>query len=270
MKKTLEPHALRIMSELGLPATIEPDRHISNQVKTVTVTSHGVEVYAQVTCYEGKSFQAEVCFSLPEEGVLAETFMDECAKIENTPKNEEGRYCSGPRYPKYGSSPFNKRTCAFSPWNNHYFIAESRYYPIADIQEAVDNVITLARDFVKHLDLVTKLRFWKEDDPEVIAKEKEIVENASFRETDCDRETRSHWLRDDNSFFKGWFNPWNDRGTGTFDTIWPSSIDYAASAMGIKGSFEYAVACRLLVNPEYIAKARKACHIRRETVTIAY
>ena len=268
-KQNLEKHAVRIARALGLPEQIVEHR-ISNQVETESTTIHRTSIRVKVTQYESDSFQAEVLLSLPEDGVLAQPFMDACAELEKIPKNHSHEYCHGPRYRDYASELLQKTTHALSPWNNHYLIVESRYYPVSEAEEAVDNVIALAKQFIAHLDLLQKLRYWKTTDKEVIEKAKEIVANADLYETDCDREERAHWLRDRNSFIKGWFMPFNDSGRGSFDTLWPSSVDYAAKSMGNEGSFEYAVACLVLVDPEYIRKGRKACIIRKETRTIIY
>ena len=261
----LEQYALRVMEEIGLPSRIHPTI-VRNQAETEPVERYGVSVKSQVTKYQDDSIHVEVMLTLPESAVLADTFMDEVAKLEKLSKNHGHKYAIGPRYRDYSSEMFNKQTCALSPWSNHYLILESRYYPFSDSEEAVSNAIILAKKVVPHLDLVKTLRYWKPEDAEVIAKAKEIVERADLHETDSDREDKSHWLEDRNSFIRGWFFPFNDKGKGSFDIYWPASLEFAAKGMGRPGSFEFAVSCLVLVDPEYIAKARKACCIRKETV----
>lgn len=272
MEYNAKEQVLRILRGLGLPAddasVINPYGGQSRE--SVEIPVHGSTVNVKFTVYGNGGYAAEVTMSLPEDGVLANTFMDHCAAIEKTPKNHGHRYCHGPRWRDWITELRGYKTEAYSPWNNRYLVVESKGYPDDRVDEAVTNVVALARQFFDHLEDLPKLRYWNEDDAEVVAKAKEIAGNADLHETDCDREERAHWLRDRNSFFCGWFYPFNDRGRGTFDVLWPSSVDYAASNMGIKGSFEYAVGSRLLVDPGFIAKARKACCIRKETVEITY
>lgn len=265
----LEQYALRIMEEIGLPSQIHPTI-VRNQAETVEVERFGTKIRSQVTMYQDKTIHVEVLLTLPEEAVLADTFMDEVAKIEKLTKNHHYKYAIGPRYRDYSSEMFNKQTCALSPWSNHYLILESRYYPAGESEEAIANAITLAKKVIPHLDILVKLRYWKQEDKEVIAKAKEIVAGADLHETDVDREEKAHWLVDRNSFIRGWFIPFNDKGKGSFDIYWPASVDYAAKTMGRPGTFEYAVACLVLVDPVYIAKARKACRIRKENIEISY
>lgn len=256
----------KILDFLGIKAKINDDHIVRNQVETLPVDIHGVSVKVQYTCYANGGIDAEVTFSLPEEGILADTYIRHVAKKENLKKNHGHEYHVGPDYRDYASSLLKKDTIAYSPWNDHNLVIASKYYGNNEADEAVDNLITLARPFVEHLPDLKTLRYWKPTDPEVIAKAKEIIANADLHETDCDREEKAHYLRDRNSFFHGWFSPFNDRGRGTFDTLWPSSVDYAAKGMGNEGTFEYAVACILLEDKDFIAKGRKACCIRKERV----
>ena len=260
-------HIQKIISSLGIKAEINDDHFVRNQVETLPVIIHGVTVEVQYTCYDNGGIGAEVTFSLPEEGVLAETYIRHVAKKENLKKNHGHEYHVGPDYRDYASGLLKKDTIAYSPWNNHYLVIASKYYDDNEADEAVDNLITLARPFIGHLPDLKNLRYWKATDPEVIAKAKEIIANADLQETDDDKEYKAHYLRDSNSFFHGWFYPFNDQGRGTFDTLWPSSVDQAAKGMGNEGTFEYAVASVLLEDKKFIAKGRAACRIRKETVT---
>lgn len=212
----------------------------------------------------------EVDFTLPEKGVTANAFMDHCAAIEKTPKNHHGEYRSGPAYADWVAELNRKQTFACSPWDNNYFYVRSTRYPLGEIDQAIGDAVALARQFASHIDDYPSLRRWKSDDPEVTAMAGKIIANASLRETGVDPEERCHFLRDENSFIKGWFHPFYDNGRGAFDTAWPSSTDYAAGCIAQKGSFEYAVACVVLNDPEYIAKGRKACIIREESRTVRY
>lgn len=250
---------LRIVRELGLEADINPDTHISNYKESHECVRCATGINVKAFKYGNvDKIQVEVRFRLPEEGPLAMTYIEHCAAAAALPKNGDGYYCS----------PRSGKTYVYSPWGDHYFIVEARDYTPGELDSAVENVILLAREFVQHLGELASFRMWTQDDPEVIREAERIIEGADLYESDCDRETRSHWLRDRNSFFRGWFNPWNDNGRGTFDILWPSSVDRAA--IGIRGSFEYAVSSRLLVDPRFIAKARKACRIRKETRTYTY
>lgn len=190
----------KILASLGVEAKINDDHFVSNQVETLPVDIHGVSVKVQYTRYANGGIGAEVTFSLPDEGVLADTYIRHVAKKENLKKNHGHEYHVGPDYRDYASSLLKKDTIAYSPWNDHYLVVASKYY------------------------------------------------------------------RDRNSFFHGWFSPFNDRGRGTFDTLWPSSVDYAAKGMGNEGTFEYAVACILLEDKDFIAKGRQACRIREERI----
>lgn len=275
-KAAARPLVEKILKDLNLPASIKQDGCISHHVESEPCTVHGAAVVVQVCQYArmgggmSDNINVEVTISLPKDGVLAQSFMDHVAAEEHIKKNHGGKYAAGPRYCDYLRELSGKRVEAYSPWNNTYLVVQAKNYTISQMEEAVRDLLVLARPMVEHLCDLTKLRFWTTDDEKVKAKAREIIKNADFRDDHVDYETRSHWMEDGNSFFRGWFNPWNDRGRGTFDTLWPSSVDYAASAMGIKGSFEYAVACILLDNNEFIAKARQACVIREETKTIRY
>ena len=256
-EKGLMKEVLRIAKALGLKAKIRDNIHISSHMETLPVTVHGIEVMVEACRYcNTGTVNIEVTFTLPEGGALANTYMDFCNGKETIPKkSRNGRF--GP----------TERTFAYSPWNNNFLVVRSWECEFDELSKAGDEVIELAGYFMRHLDEYPSLRFWTVDDEEVKAKAREVIANADFEETDCDREEKSHWLKDRNSCVKGWFYPFNDRGRGTFDTLWPSSIDYAASNMGIKGSFEYAVSCIVLENEEYISKARSACRIREFTKT---
>lgn len=266
-KENTQVYVKKIIDELGLNTENQKDHFVSNQSVSVPVIIHDVEVSAQFTQFANGGIRVEVNFNLPENGVLAETYIQHVGKAEKLRKNQSGRFSTGPRYRDYASSLLKKDTEVYSPWNNHYFCVDSNYYEDDEADEAVNNAIALAKPFVEHLSDLRNLRFWNITDPEVIAKAKEIIANADLYETDVDREEKAHYLRDRNSFFHGWFSPFNDHGRGTFDTLWPSSVDYAAKGMGNKGTFEYAVACILLEDNEFIRKGRKACCIRKETVT---
>lgn len=254
----------KILASLGVEAKINDNHFVNNQVETIPVDIHNVSVRVRYTYYANGGIGAEVTFSLPEEGVLADTYIQHVAEKENLKKNHGHEYHVGPDYRDYASSLLKKDTIAYSPWNDHYLVIASKYYGNNE-EEAVDNLIALAKPFIEHLSDLKALRYWNPTDPEVIAKAKEIIANADLYETDCDREEKAHYLRDRNSFFHGWFSPFNDRGRGTFDTLWPSGVDYAAKGMGNEGTFEYAVACILLEDKDFIAKGRQACRIRKET-----
>lgn len=269
-KKQLQNIALRILREIGVNATedcINKESFIGNQGSTHPVDVHGTKVSAEATVYEGGGCRIEVHFSLPENACMADTYMEHCVEKENIPV---GGWSNRPYAGRKTRGPAEKHTEAYSPWHKRFFCVDSMYYKGNEFDEAVENAITLAKPFVKHLADVPSLRYWNPEDEEVVARAKEILENADFDDEDVDREYKSHWLVDRNSFMKGWFFPFNDRGRGTFDTLWPSSLDYAAKSMGHPGSFEYAVACTLLENPDYIAKAREACKIREETIKYLY
>ena len=267
-KKELIPYAERIINALGQKLSradkekmLEP--FVSNCVQTKKYEVNEIRVDAEVVRFD-KTCRIDINFHLPEDGAVAYTFMDFCGEKENIPKNHGGSYTYGPRYRDYSTELSQKITETICCNWDHYFYIRSEHYLFEEIDEAVDNAIALALKFYNHLSEYRQLRFWTTDDEQVKAKAMEILQNADLHETDIDREERAHWLEDRNSFFKGWFSPFNDRGRGTFDTLWPSSVDYAASSMGERGSFEYAVACILLENPEMIQKGKKACRIREE------
>lgn len=269
-KKHLQEVALRILKEIGVPATeesIDIDSIIGNQGSTKQIDVCGSKVSAQATIYEDGGCRVEVYFELPEKACMADTYIEHCVEKEGIPVGGWNHNAYSGRETK---GPCEKHTEAYSPWHDRFFCVDSMYYGDGEFDEAVENAIALAKPFVKHLADVPSLRYWNPEDEEVVKKAQEIIEGADFVEEDVDREYGSHWLCDRGSFMKGWFYPFNDRGRGTFDTVWPSSLDYAAKSMGHPGSFEYAVACVLLENPDYIAKARKACKIREETVTRKY
>lgn len=267
-KKQMQDVALNILRSIGVDAAgVDVDSFVCNRGETNEVDLYGTKVRAEVTCYENGGCRVEVDFQLPDDACMAETYIDHCVALERIPV---GGWNSRPYAGRKTNGPSEKHTEVYSPWNNRYFCVDSMYYKTDEFDEAVENAITLAKPFVKHLADVAALRYWNPDDAEVIAKAKEIIRNANFCDEDTDREYRSHWLVDRNSFFKGWFFPFYNGGRGSFDTCWPSSVDYAASNMGIKGSFEYAVSCVLLEDSEYISKARRACHIREETRTYRY
>lgn len=265
-----ENYAIKIMNRLGLETNLVKDQFVSNVAETEPCIVNGVTIRTHIAIYDDASVRVEVKFQLPETAVLAEEYIEHVGKAEKLRKNKSGRYSTGPEYRDWSSSLLKKDTDVYSPWNNHYFCVDSNYYSAEEIDEAVNNAIELAKPFVNHLQDIQKLRYWKSTDEEVIAKAKEIIANADIHETDIDREYKAHYLCDRNSFIHGWFYPFNDRGKGTFDTLWPSSLDYAAKNMGNEGTFEYAVACIILEDKEYIAKARKACIIRKETTKEIY
>lgn len=275
-KALATPFVEQIARELGINATIRKDGHVSHTVETEPCTLHNVEIAVKIFRYArmgggmSEDIGVEVTFSLPEDGVLADTYLDHVAAAEAFRKNHGHQYAAGPRYRDYSSELGGRQTVAYSPWHNRYLDVSAKHYTVSQMEEAVRDTLALARPLATHLPDLAGMRFWNATDDDVVAKAREIAEKADLRDEDVDRETRSHWLRDAKSFFKGWFNPWNDRGRGTFDTLWPSSVDYAASAMGIKGSFEYAVACVLLEDSHFIAKARAACRIHKETVEMQY
>lgn len=275
-KALATPFVEQIVKELGINAAIRKDGHCSHTVETEPCTMHGAEVSVKIVRYArmgggmSENIGVEVTFSLPEDGVLADTYLNHVAVSEGFRKNNGHKYAAGPRYRDYSSELRVRQAVAYSPWHNRYLDVSAKRYTVGQMEEAVRDTLALARPLAAHLRDLAGMRFWNPTDEDVVAKAREIAENADLRDEDVDRETRSHWLRDAKSFFKGWFNPWNDRGRGTFDILWPSSVDYAASAMGIKGSFEYAVACMLLEDSLFIAKARAACRIRTETVEMQY
>jgi hypothetical protein len=258
MNQLFVNNALRVLSSLGIIGMVDYDHCISNQVVTKPETVHGIKVNVELTEFANcKELRCEVLLTLPETGSLANVFIDYVTGKEKLKKYD-------------GYFGIDKRTVAYSPWNNNYLVIRTEKYPTSELDKAIDSLITLSKKFFNHLGEYASLRRWSTNDPEVIAKAKEIIANADFHETDVDREERAHWLVDRNSFVRGWFNPFNDHEHGTFDTLWPSSVDYAAKTMGNEGTFEYAVSCLVLVDPEYIAKAREACIIRKETRTFIY
>ena len=273
MKQEYTKYALGILKDLGIETDGRgiPESIVSNEVQTEAFDLHGTNVRITISWFDSGRVRIDIDFSLPEDGVIADTFMDHCAAIEDTPKNHHNEYCSGPIYRDYVAELHaRKQTFALSPWHDTFFYVRSEGYAVTEIDEAVTNAVTLAKQFSSHLAEYASLRYWKTSDPEVVAKAKEIVANADLQDSDCDRETGGHWLTDRNSFFKGWFHPFNNRGRGTFDTLWPSSVGYAAGRMGLEGSIEYAVASILLEDADFIAKARKACIIRKETRTVQF
>ena len=266
--KALIPLAERILKGIG----IEPEKNfvdnirVVNMVETKLVDLHGTKIKAEIVLFEKDTCRVDIDFYLPENGVLAKAYMEHCAAIENIPKNHSQNYCAGPQYKTWSDECWQKQTFALSPWNTGSFYVRSELYLVSELEEAVDNAITLARQFASHLADLPSLRYWKETDEEVVAKAREIVENADFEETDIDHEDKAHWMIDRNSFFKGWFFPLRDGGKGAFDTFPYTRF----GAIGIEGSFEYAVSCVLLYDKDYIAKAKKACRIRTETQIVKY
>lgn len=275
-KAAAKPFVEMMARSLNLGGAIREDTCVSHQVETEPVDIHGVSVAVKMCRYGNMrggmsdNICVEVSLDLPDSGVTADQYLVHVAEKVGFTKNIGGKYAAGPRYRNYADELRGRQVEAYSPWNNQYLVVNAGKYTVDRMEEAVRDVLVLAKPLVEHLSDLSGLRFWTADDAEVKEKAREIIRNADLHETDVDRETKSHWLEDRNSFFKGWFDPWNDRGRGTFDTIWPSSLDHAARGMGLRGSFEYAVACILLVDEEFIAKARKACVIRRETVTQRY
>lgn len=272
MKKNLEKYIPRILSALKGEEVTDgvQESFIVNMAESADIVVHGVTLRTSVTQFGDNSVRVDIDFWFPEGSVHPGTFADHCAAIEKTKKNRYGEYCAGPCKTNGSEDCRRAHTFAYIPRDSTMFYVRSEEYPVNRIEEAVSNAIELATQFSRHLADIATLRYWTAEDEEVKAKAREIIEKADLRDTDLDRETRSHYLRDENSFMHGWFNPFNDRGRGTFDTLWPSSLDYAARGMGLPGSFEYAVASVLLVDREFIAKARKSCHIRKETVTVVY
>ncbi len=275
-KALATPYVKQIVRELGINAAIRKETFVSHTVETEPCALHNVEITVKIVRYGrmgggmSENIGVEVTLSLPEDGVLADTYLNHVAAAETFHKNHGHEYASGPRYRDYSSELRGRQAVAYSPRHNRYLDVRAENYTVDQIEEAVRDTLALARPLAAHLPDLAGMRYWNPTDDEVVAKAREIAENADLQDEDVDHETRSHWLSDAKSFFKGWFNPWNDRGRGTFDTLWPSSVDYAASAMGIKGSFEYAVACVLLEDSLFIAKALAACRIREETIEIAY
>lgn len=264
----LKEYALGILRELGVEGATLPEGHCMNSVETGTVRIGPAEVCAKIVDF-GETCRVDIDFRLPEKGAVARTYMEYCADKESIPKNKHGEYSWGPAYKDWMAESDGKHTSAITYWD-HFFYVRSEKYGIDEIEEAVTNAIALAKQFACHLGEYDSLRVWSTDDAEVKAKAQEITANADLHEEDTDRETGGHWLADRNSFLRGWFYPFNDRGRGTFDTVWPGSVDHVASHMGHKGSFEYAVASVLLTDPAFIAKARKACVIRTENITRKY
>ena len=271
-KQALERCAQKILTSIGVPNTEDclDNWPVTNSVRTKPFVINGVQVCVEICTFfykEPVTCRIDIDMYLPHGSVMAQTFMDHCAKIEHTPTNHHHEYCSGPTYPDYQTElKAEKHVFAYSPWQNTAFYVRSEGYTLDELDEAADNAIALALQFTKHFPDLATLRYWKVTDTEVIAKAKEIVANADFEETDIDREEKTHWLCDRNSFFKGWFYPFHDHGNGTFDTGYKPYY----AAIGVEGSFEYAVSCILLFDKEYIAKARKACRIRTETTTVKY
>lgn len=259
--------AQNILDTLGIPGRIKNPESKSNYIELGFDQVEGVNINAEVVVFlDSRKCRVDINFSLPAEGVPAATFMDHCAAAENIPKNHSNEYCFGPTYKTYDEERRGKNTFALSPWSNYYFYVRSEGYPTSEIQTATDNAVALARLFIKHLYEYRSLRFWKTDDPEVIEKARTVIANAELYETDTDRESGAHYMRDKNSFFKGWFYPMKNQGKGRFDDFL-FGPHFAANKMGNKGTFEYAVALLLLESPEFIAKARKGCRIREEVFT---
>ena len=248
-----------VISGLGLKGAVEKKQYVSCCSESEKINLEGIDICVKITKYGNvDKLEAEIAFVLPEEGVTAVSFIEHCAKAEGLKQTRDYYY------------GISKDTYLISPWNNNYFTAISRTFPSGEVAKAVEELVALGSIIVKHIPEYTSLRRWKTTDPEVVAKAKEIVTNASFRETDIDRENRAHYLRDENSFVKGWFFPFNDKGRGTFDTVWPSSVEYAALNFGDVGSFNFCVGSLVLEDPDCIAKARKACVIRKETTVTLY
>ena len=275
--ESLKVYALKILSELGLPANKDSfgNQYVGNQAETKVFKSYGTKVYVRVTdfskdCKVGGDCRVEVNFSLPEDAVMADTFIEHCARREKIEKNVDGYYGLGPKYENRYDYIVSRKTEAFSPWHNRMFTVWSDKYPTGEIETAVENCTKLAKKFYDHLSEVPALKVWKTTDKETVAKANAIIANAKLYEADTDRKNKAHWIKDENSFFKSWFYPFNDKGKGSFDIYWPSSVEKTAGNMGVEGSEEYAIASLLLVNDEFIAKARKACRMVKEIVIDEY
>lgn len=264
----INEYALRILSELGVEDIPLSSCHNINSAETETASIGPARVSAKVVDFGG-TCRVDIDFRLPENGAVARTFIEYCAGKEGTPKNRSGQYACGPTYKDWTAESRGKHTSVITNWD-HFFYIRSENYGAGEVEEAVTNAIALAKQFSDHLGEYDSLRVWTTEDAEVTAKAMEITAHADLRETDIEHEYGGHWIQDRNSFMKGWFYPFNDRGRGTFDTVWPGSVDHVASHIGHKGSFEYAVASVLLTDPDFIAKARKACVIRTETITRRY
>ena len=251
----------RIINGLGIKednSCIKGDSFVSNAIESKSYLIHGTSVKAHFVIFDSNIVRVDIGFALPSDAVLADTFMDYCAGKEGTKKNHSNEYCYGPTYKDWGTELGKKQTFACSPWHNRYFYIRSEHYPLEEVEDAVNNALALAKQFFDHLGEVSSLRFWTIEDEEVKQKAKEIIANADLREDDIDRETNARWLADRNSFFKGWFYPNYNNGKGTFDTFLYGT-DFVAKNMGNEGSFEYAVACILLEDEDFIRKAKKVC-----------
>lgn len=272
MNRQFENQIIQILKGIGIVTSGDciEDSHVSNETTSKSFNVEGTGIRISVCEFGNGNCRIDIDFRLPEGSVLADTFMDFCAGKEGTKKNNYGEYFFGPSYATQMEENRNKQTFAISPWSNTFFYVRSEHYKVTELDEAVENAIGLAKQFVSHLPELKTLRYWNTEDKEVIDKAKDIIENAALQETDCDREEKAHYLVDSHSFIKGWFYPFRDAGKGTFDTVWPSSVEYAASCVSRKGTFEYAIACIVLTNESYIAKARKACRIRKETKTYMF
>lgn len=259
----------RIIKELGINGSAASDNFVSNEVESEDCSIENVRIKASISVFESGKCRVEINFALPKEGASSVTFTDYCARIEKTPRDFEKKYMSGPSYKSWNDARNKKRTIAIII-SDCFFYVRSENYTESEIEEALENAIMLAGQFTRHIKEYPSLRRWNPDDMEVVQKAKEIIANARLFESDIDRECGAHFIKDNNSFMKGWFFPLRDKGRGTFDTLWPSSLDYAASFMGAKGSFEYAVAYVLLEDKSFIAKARQACVLRKENTVICY
>ena len=58
------------------------DIRVINMVATKPVVVHGTKIKAEIVLFEKDTCRVDIDFTLPEDGVLSDAFMDHCAAIE--------------------------------------------------------------------------------------------------------------------------------------------------------------------------------------------
>ena len=132
-KALATPFVEQIARELGISAAIRKETFVSHTVETEPVTVHGVEVnikifrYARMGGGMSEDIGVEVTFSLPEDGVLADTYLNHVAAAEAFRKNHGHEYAAGPRYRDYSAELGGRQTVAYSPWHNRYLDVSAKH-----------------------------------------------------------------------------------------------------------------------------------------------
>ena len=98
--QTLESYVKQILEQLGLNNKIKVSVGTTGIIETEVCNIHGAEVSVQFTRFaNNEGIRVEVDFKLPDNGVLANTYIEHCGKVEKLPQNEEDRFFCGPKYP---------------------------------------------------------------------------------------------------------------------------------------------------------------------------